>query len=148
MGKQEELFYLIRADILPESIIKTIEAKKLLDSGEAETVNEAVERVGLSRSAYYKYKDGIFPFNSMMREVIITVSLNLEHRAGVLSQVLKFVAEKGGNILTINQTIPLQGMANVAMSIDTGQLNLPTTEFLDELNALDGVKRAVIVGRG
>lgn len=148
MGKQEELFYLIRADILPESIIKTIEAKKLLDSGEAETVNEAVERVGLSRSAYYKYKDGIFPFNSMMREVIITVSLNLEHRAGVLSQVLKFVAEKGGNILTINQTIPLQGMANVAMSIDTGQLNLPTTEFLDEVNALDGVKRAVIVGRG
>jgi chorismate mutase len=148
MGKQEELFYLIRADILPESITKTIEAKKLLESGEVETVHEAVERVGLSRSAYYKYKDGIFPFNSMMREVIVTISLNLEHRAGVLSQVLKFVAEKGGNILTINQTIPLQGMANVAMSVDTGQLSVSTTGFLDELNALDGVKRAVIVGRG
>ncbi|GEN33055.1 MULTISPECIES: ACT domain-containing protein [Aneurinibacillus] len=148
MKKQEELFYLIRADILPESISKTIEAKKLLDSGEVETVNEAVERVGLSRSAYYKYKDSIFPFNSMTREVIITVSLNLEHRAGILSQVLKFVAERGGNILTINQTIPLQGMANVALSIDTGQLSLSTTDFLDELNALEGVKRAVIVGRG
>ncbi|CEH28258.1 ACT domain-containing protein [Aneurinibacillus migulanus] len=148
MGKQEELFYLIRADILPESISKTLEAKKLLDSGEAETVNEAVERVGLSRSAYYKYKDSIFPFNSMMREVIITVSLNLEHRAGILSEVLKFVAERGGNILTINQTIPLQGLANVAMSIDTGHLSLPTTDFLDELNAMHGVKRAVIVGRG
>lgn len=148
MGKQEELFYLIRADILPESISKTLEAKKLLDSGEAETVNEAVERVGLSRSAYYKYKDSIFPFNSMMREVIITVSLNLEHRAGILSEVLKFVAERGGNILTINQTIPLQGLANVAMSIDTGHLNLSTTDFLDELNAMHGVKRAVIVGRG
>jgi chorismate mutase len=148
MRKQDELFYLIRADILPESISKTLEAKKLLDSGEVETVNEAVERVGLSRSAYYKYKDSIFPFNSMTREVIITVSLNLEHRAGILSQVLKFVAERGGNILTINQTIPLQGMANVAMSIDTGQLTMSTTEFLDELHALDGVKRAVIVGRG
>ncbi|ERI11500.1 ACT domain-containing protein [Aneurinibacillus aneurinilyticus] len=148
MGKQEELFYLIRADILPESISKTLEAKKLLDSGEAETVNEAVERVGLSRSAYYKYKDSIFPFNSMMREVIITVSLNLEHRAGILSEVLKFVAERGGNILTINQTIPLQGLANVAMSIDTGNLSLSTTDFLDELNAMHGVKRAVIVGRG
>lgn len=148
MRKQEELLYLIRADILPESISKTLEAKKLIDSGEAETVNEAVERVGLSRSAYYKYKDSIFPFNSMMREVIITVSLNLDHQAGILSNVLKFVAERGGNILTINQTIPLQGMANVAMSIDTGHLSMSTTEFLDELNTLAGVKRAVIVGRG
>jgi chorismate mutase len=148
MPKQEELFYLIRADILPESITKTIEAKKLLESGEAETVHEAVDKVGLSRSAYYKYKDGIFPFNSMMREMIITVSMNLEHRSGILSRVLSFVAERGGNVLTINQTIPLQGMANVALSIDTGNLQLPTSDFLDELQALDGVKRAVIVGRG
>ncbi|MBN6186498.1 ACT domain-containing protein [Aneurinibacillus sp. BA2021] len=148
MGKQDEVFYLIRADILPESISKTLEAKKLIDSGEAGTVNEAVERVGLSRSAYYKYKDSIFPFNSMMREEIITVLLNLDHQAGILSNVLKFVAERGGNILTINQTIPLQGMANVAMSIDTGHLSMSTTAFLDELNTLVGVKRAVIVGRG
>ncbi|WCK53630.1 ACT domain-containing protein [Aneurinibacillus sp. Ricciae_BoGa-3] len=148
MPKQEEVFYLIRADILPESITKTIEAKKLLESGEAETVHEAVDKVGLSRSAYYKYKDGIFPFNSMMREMIITVSMNLEHRSGILSRVLSFVADRGGNVLTINQTIPLQGMANVALSIDTGNLQLPTSEFLDELQDLDGVKRAVIVGRG
>ncbi|WP_047155259.1 ACT domain-containing protein [Aneurinibacillus tyrosinisolvens] len=148
MPKQDEIFYLIRADILPESIAKTIEAKKLLDSGEAETVHEAVEKVGLSRSAYYKYKDSIFPFNSMMREVIITVSLNLEHRSGILSKVLKFIADRGGNVLTINQTIPLQGMANVALSIDTGGLSLSSTEFLEELQRLEGVKRAVIVGRG
>lgn len=64
--KREEKFYLIRYDILPESIVKTIEAKKMLESGEVDTVNEAVERVGLSRSAFYKYKDGIFPFNAMM----------------------------------------------------------------------------------
>ncbi|WP_027414901.1 ACT domain-containing protein [Aneurinibacillus terranovensis] len=148
MSHPDEMFYLIRADILPESITKTIEAKKLLESGEAETVHEAVEKVGLSRSAYYKYKDSIFPFNSMMREMIITVSLNLEHRSGILSKVLSFVADRGGNVLTINQTIPLQGMANVALSIDTAGLLLPTTEFLDELQGLEGVKRAVIVGRG
>lgn len=148
MEKREEQFYLIRSDVLPESIAKTIEAKKLLDSGAVATVNEAVDRVGLSRSAYYKYKDSIFPFNSMMQNMIVTLSLYLEHRSGVLSNVLKFVAERGGNVLTINQTIPLQGMANVAMSIDTAQLSLSTTEFLEELHELDGVRRAAIVGRG
>lgn len=148
MSKRDEKFYLIRADILPESIAKTIEVKKLLESGEIDTVNEAVERVGLSRSAFYKYKDAIFPFNAMMSEKIMTVSLTLEHRSGILSKVLQFVAEKGGNVLTINQTIPLQGIANVAMSVDMAQLHMPTTEFLDLLEKLHGVRKAMIVGRG
>ena len=148
MSKREEKFYLIRSDILPESILKTIEAKKLLDSGEADTVNEAVEQVGLSRSAFYKYKDGIFPFNAMMSEQIITVNLTLEHRAGILSKVLQFVAEKGGNVLTINQTIPLQGIANVAMSVDMAHLIISSTELLDSLQQLSGVRKAMIVGRG
>ena len=148
MTKREEKFYLIRADILPESILKTIEVKKLLDSGEADTVNEAVERIGLSRSAFYKYKDGIFAFNAMMSEEIITVNLTLEHRAGVLSKVLQFIAEKGGNVLTINQTIPLQGIANVAMSVDLAHLLISSTELLDSLQQMAGVRKAMIVGRG
>lgn len=148
MSEREDVFFLVRADILPEAILKTAEAKRLLDSNEANTIHEAVDRVGLSRSAFYKYKDGIFPFNSLAREKMITVSMDLEHRSGVLSYVLKFVAEKGCNILTINQTIPLQGMANVALSIDAGNLVVSTTQFLEELRALDGVKRALIVGRG
>ncbi|WP_232695591.1 ACT domain-containing protein [Brevibacillus daliensis] len=148
MSKKDEKFYLIRADILPESIAKTIEVKKLLESGEVVTVNEAVDRVGLSRSAFYKYKDAIFPFNSMMSEKIMTVSLTLDHRSGILSRVLQFIAENGGNILTINQTIPLQGIANVAMSVDMAHLNMPTTEFLDLLERQNGVRKALIVGRG
>ncbi|MGC5327960.1 ACT domain-containing protein [Brevibacillus sp. SYSU BS000544] len=148
MTKREEKFYLIRSDILPESILKTIEAKKLLESGEVDTVNEAVERVDLSRSAFYKYKDGIFPFNAMMSEQIITVNLTLEHRQGILSKVLQFVAEKGGNVLTINQTIPLQGIANVAMSVDMAHLQISSTELLDALQQLSGVRKAMIVGRG
>ncbi|HJV44295.1 MAG TPA: ACT domain-containing protein [Bacillota bacterium] len=148
MDVREEKFYLVRDDILPEAIQKTIEAKKLLESGEAGTIHEAVERVGLSRSAYYKYKDGIFPFNAMMKQMIITLSLQLEHRAGVLSGVLMFIAGKGGNILTINQTIPLQGIANLALSVDTGLLSLSTTDFMDELGELDGVRKAMIIGRG
>ncbi|NGQ94286.1 ACT domain-containing protein [Brevibacillus sp. SYP-B805] len=148
MTKREEKFYLIRSDILPESIAKTIEAKKLLESGEADTVNEAVERVGLSRSAFYKYKDGIFPFNAMMSEKIMTITFSLEHRSGILSRVLHYVAEQGGNVLTINQTIPLQGIANVSMSVDMAHLTISSTEFLDGLQELPGVRKAMIVGRG
>ncbi|MCF6092721.1 ACT domain-containing protein [Microaerobacter geothermalis] len=148
MKKKEDVFYLIRSNILPESILKTVEAKKLLESGKADTVFEAVEKVGLSRSAYYKYKDGIFPFNAMMREKIITISMNLEHRSGVLSKVLGYIAQSGGNILTIHQTIPLQGSANVAMSIDTASMDLSTTDFLEGLETIDGVSKAIIVGRG
>jgi len=148
MNKREEKFFLIRADILPESIAKTIEAKKLLESGEVDTVNEAVERVGLSRSAFYKYKDSIFPFNAMMSEKIMTITFSLEHRSGLLSRVLQFVAEQGGNVLTINQTIPLQGIANISMSVDMAQLKVTSTEFLDGLQEINGVRKAMIVGRG
>ncbi|RKD23909.1 ACT domain-containing protein [Ammoniphilus oxalaticus] len=146
--KREEKYYLVRDEILPEAILKTVDAKKLLDSGEALTVNEAVEKVGLSRSAYYKYKDGVFLFNAMSREVIVTIAATLEHRSGVLSKFLSFVARQGGNVLTINQTIPVQGMAHVSMSIDTAFMNLTTAEFIEKLGNLDGVTKAVIVGRG
>lgn len=148
MAKREEKFFLIRSDILPESIAKTIEVKKLLESGEVETVNEAVELVGISRSAFYKYKDGIFPFNAMMSEKIMTITFTLEHRSGVLSKVLQYVAEQGGNVLTINQTIPLQGIANVSMSVDMAHLRISSTEFLDGLQEIKGVRKAMIVGRG
>jgi chorismate mutase len=144
----KEKYYLIRGDILPESIYKTVEAKKLFETGEVETVNQAVDKVGLSRSAYYKYKDKIFPFNTATYQQIVTISFILEHKSGVLSQVLRFVAEKSGNVLTINQSIPLQGIANVVLSVDTALLNLPTTEFVEELQQIDGVKKVVVVGQG
>ncbi|MFF0827325.1 ACT domain-containing protein [Brevibacillus sp. NPDC003359] len=146
--KKEEKFYLIRSDILPESIAKTIEAKKMLESGEVDTVNEAVERVGLSRSAFYKYKDGIFPFNAMMSEKIMTFTFSLDHMSGYLSKVLTYVADQGGNVLTINQTIPLQGIATISMSVDMANLRVSSTEFLDGLQQIPGVRKAMIVGRG
>lgn len=146
--KKEEKFYLIRSDILPESITKTIEAKKMLESGEVDTVNEAVERVGLSRSAFYKYKDGVFPFNAMMSEKIMTFTFSLDHMSGYLSKVLTYVADQGGNVLTINQTIPLQGIATISMSVDMANLRVSSTEFLDNLQLIPGVRKAMIVGRG
>ncbi len=145
---KEEVYYLVRADILPDAIIKTIKAKKILSKNEADTVNEAVERVGLSRSAYYKYKDGIFPFNAMMKEKIVTVSMDLEHISGLLSKVLSLVAKTGGNILTINQTIPLQEIANIVISIDTANIDGEITDLLDTLKQTDGVRRVQLIGRG
>lgn len=141
-----EKFYLIQDDVLPISIRKTMEVKKLLHSGQFKTIQEAVDQVGISRSVYYKYKDKIFPFNAATYQKVITVSLLLEHRPGILSRVLQFVADKGGNVITINQSIPLQGIANVVLSIDLAQLQQSTTYFLEELINVDGVRRAVIVG--
>ncbi|MBA4496174.1 ACT domain-containing protein [Paenactinomyces guangxiensis] len=144
----EDPFVLVRAEMLPEAIQKTLEAKKLLETGAVATVQEAVEQVGISRSSFYKYKDSVFPFNKMVKEKIVTVSMILEHRAGVLSSVLGFLAASEANVLTIHQTIPLQGEANVSMSVDTTQMNKDLHDVLVNLRNLRGVRRAVVVGSG
>lgn len=146
--EKEETYYLVRKDLLPEAIIKTVEVKQKIERGEAETIFAAVRDIGLSRSAFYKYRDGVFPFNAMMKEKIIVIAFHLEHRPGVLSRVLRYIAETGSSILTINQSIPLQGLAHVTMSIDTSMMEGYMSTFIDGLNEIDGVHRATIIGRG
>jgi chorismate mutase len=143
-----ERYYVVREDLLPEGILKTEQVKELLRRGEAATVHEAAERVGLSRSAFYKYKDGVYLLEQASRERIATLSMDLEHRSGVLSKVLGTMAANEGNVLTISQSIPLQGLANVVISLDTSRIDGELSELLVKLRALDGVKRAHIVGRG
>jgi chorismate mutase len=143
-----ERYYLVREDILPEALVKTVRAKELLARGEAATVQEAVERAGLSRSAFYKYKDGIHPLDRLDRERIVTISMDLEHKTGVLSRVLALMAQMDGNVLTINQTIPLQGQANVVITVDTSKMGDRIGDVIRSLNGLDGVNRASIIGRG
>jgi chorismate mutase len=142
-----ERYYVVREDLLPEGILKTEQAKDLLRRGEVSTIYEAAERVGLSRSAFYKYKDGVYPLEQASRDRIATFSMDLEHRSGVLSKVLGMLAASEGNVLTISQSIPLQGMANVVVSMDTSLINGVLPELLEKLRSLDGVKRASIVGR-
>lgn len=142
-----DTFFLIRSDVLPESIYKTLEVKKILEQDSGCTIQEAVEKIGLSRSAYYKYKDAIFPFSALNKQKIITVSLNLQHRSGVLSNMLKLIATSRANVLTINQTIPLQGVANVVLSIETAQMDMDASELIQELKQLDGMQKVVIVGQ-
>ncbi|AWB45713.1 ACT domain-containing protein [Paenibacillus sp. CAA11] len=143
-----ERYYLVREDILPEAVVKTLQVKQLLAAGSVRTVHEAVEQVGLSRSAFYKYKDGIHQLNQLERDRIVTVSFDLEHRSGILSQVLALVASFGGNVLTINQSIPLQGVANVVISVETSHLTEDLDDLLDKLRSVQGVKRVQIVGQG
>lgn len=143
-----ERYYLVREDILPEALVKTVHAKELLARGEVKTIHEAVEQVELSRSAFYKYKDGIFPLSKLDRERIVTISMDLEHRSGILSRVLAMIAGLEGNVLTIHQTIPLQGVANVVISVETSQMGENVAFLLERLRDQDGVSRATLVGQG
>ncbi|WP_017728645.1 ACT domain-containing protein [Halalkalibacterium ligniniphilum] len=141
-------FYLVREDMLTEAMQKTLEAKALLESGRKKKINEAVHAVGLSRSAFYKYKDGVFPFHTMTKERIITLSINLEDRAGTLSMLLATVAQSEANVLTINQTIPLQGRANITLSIDTAPMSVDIDELVENLEAMEAVEKVELVGSG
>jgi len=144
---QKSVFFLVREEILPEAIKKTIKVKDMLKRGEARTINEAVEKMELSRSAYYKYKDYVFPFYEASKEKIITLSLLLEHKQGVLSKVLNTIADDRGSILTINQGIPLQGVANATISIETAELAIDLEALLDKVRMIEGVKRLEVLGQ-
>ncbi len=143
-----ERYFLVREDILPEALVKTVQAKELLARGEVKTIHEAVEQVELSRSAFYKYKDGIFPLSKLERERIVTISMDLEHRPAILSRVLAMIAGLEGNVLTIHQTIPLQGVANVVISVETSMMGENVASLLDKLRSQEGVSRAALVGQG
>lgn len=142
-----EQYYAVREDLLPEGMRKAEQAKAMLRRGEVGTVGEAAERAGISRSAFYKYKDGVYALDQAARESIATLSIDLEHRSGILSRMLALLADSGGNVLTITQSIPLQGLANVVVTIDAAQMTGGIGELVERLKALDGVRRASIVGR-
>lgn len=145
---REDSFYLVRAEILPDAILRTIEAKKLLESKQVKTVGEAVQKVGLSRSAFYKYKDGVYSASAMPKDLIVNLSMSLEHRSGVLSNVLSLLARMGTNVLTIHQTIPLQGLANVVISLEMPRMGTDLNLLLDSVSQLDGVREVQLIGKG
>jgi len=140
-------FYIVREEIMPEIFLKTIKAKELLKNGKVKTVNEATEAVGMSRSAFYKYKDYIFPFYEASMGKIVTISFVLEHVPGVLSSILDEIARAQGNILTINQSIPVQNMANVTISFETGNLTMNVEDLLAIINKKEGVHKLEIIAQ-
>lgn len=134
-------FFIVDGSVLPEIFTKVVEAKRLLETGEVTTINQAAAKVGVSRSAFYKYKDMIRPFNDMLSGRIVTLQLTLKDQPGVLSDVLNLIASLGGNLLTINQTIPANGAAGVTVSMETSRLAVPLEEFLAKTAQVSGVLR-------
>ena len=132
-------YYIVAAAALPEIFIKVAEAKRMMQTGEADTVGEATRQVGISRSAFYKYKDAVQPFNDMKTGHIITFYAMLKDNPGVLSNVLAIFAGSGANILTINQSIPTNGCAAVTVSAETSDMEISLEELIARAAALAGV---------
>ena len=135
-------YYIVEAAALPEIFRKVAEAKRMLETGETDKVNEAAKAVGISRSAFYKYRDTIAPFQNMMAGRIITFQLMLKHKAGILSEILSIFANCGANILTINQSIPTGGRAMVTISAETSNLSCTLEALTQKIAERKGVVKA------
>lgn len=138
-------YFIVEASAMPEIFRKVAEAKRLLETGEETTVNGAARAVGISRSAFYKYKDAVRPFNDMLNGRIVTFQIMMKDEPGVLSAVLNIFARTGGNILTINQGIPVSGCAAVTIGAETSGLEEPVEELLNRVAAQEGVIRCEIL---
>ncbi|MBD5395076.1 MAG: ACT domain-containing protein [Lachnospiraceae bacterium] len=144
MGKR---YYVVKEQAVPEVLLKVVEAKKLLNTGKAHTINDAADRVGISRSSFYKYKDDIFEFHEHSQGTTITLTFQMEDEPGLLSDVLKIIAQSGANILTIHQSIPINGVASLSLSVQV----LPTTgdisEMLETMENQKGVRNVKILAQ-
>lgn len=144
---EKSKYFVIREKAVPEVLLKVVEAKRLLDSERVLSVQEAVDRVGISRSSYYKYQNDIFPFHDEAKGKTVTFVLQMEDEPGLLSVVLNIVAEFGANILTIHQSIPINGVASLTLSIEV----LPTTgdvsAMIQKIEEQKGVHYLKILGR-
>ena len=142
---KEVKYYIVAANALPEVFITVAEAKRMMQTGEADTVGDATKKAGISRSAFYKYKDSVQPFNDMKAEHIITFYGMLKDNTGVLSHVLGIFASSGANILTINQSIPTNGCAAVTISAETSGMEQTLESLIAAASAVEGVIRFEIM---
>ena len=142
---REIKYYIVSAEALPEIFIKVAEAKRMMQTGEVDTVGAATKLAGISRSAFYKYKDSVQPFNDMKAEHIITFYGMLKDNTGVLSHVLGIFASSGANILTINQSIPTNGCAAVTISAETSGMEQTLESLMAAASAVEGVIRFEIM---
>ena len=138
-------YYIVEASALPEVFLKVAEAKRLLSTGDAATVNEATKLTGISRSAFYKYRDAVLPFQNMMIGRIITFQLLLQDETGILSTLLNLFAEVNANITTINSIVPTNGCAVVTISAETMDLTIHIEEMLRLIRKTPGVIKAEIL---
>lgn len=138
-------YYIVEASALPEIFLKVAETKRLLSTGEASTVNEATRITNISRSAFYKYRDAVLPFQNMMTGRIITFQFLLHDEPGLLSEILGVFAACNANIITINSIVPTNETAVVTISAETMDLTISLEELLDKLSSSPGVLKAEVL---
>lgn len=140
-------YYVVKEKAVPKVLIKVVEAKKILEKNQNLTVQEAIDQVGISRSSFYKYKEDIFPFHDDAKGKTITFIIQMEDQPGLLSGLLKIISEYHGNILTIHQSVPINGVATVTLSVDI----LPDTgdaeAMVHTIEEQPGVHYIKILGR-
>lgn len=146
-NSEKRKYFVVTPKALPEVLLKVVEAKQLLESGRVQTVQEAIEKVGISRSSFYKYQDDIFLYHENTKGQTFTMVMQMDDEPGLLSEVLRIIAQFHANVLTIHQSIPVNGIASVTLSADV----LPTTGDVDlmnaEIEALKGIHYVKIIAK-
>ena len=138
-------YYIVEASALPEVFLKVAEAKRLLSTGEASTVNEATKMTDISRSAFYKYRDAVMPFQNMMTGRIMTIQLLLHDEVGLLAKILELFTNANANIITINSIVPTNGTAVVTISAETMDLSIPLENLMTSLEDCKGVVKVEVL---
>ena len=144
---QKKKYFVVRERAVPEVLLKVVQAKKLLDSEKVSTVQEAAEQIGISRSSFYRYKDDIFPFHEETRGKTITFIIQMDDEPGILSVVLQTIAHFHGNILTIHQSIPINGIATLTLSVDILPGEGDAEAMIEEIESQEGIHYLKILGR-
>lgn len=139
MKRESSGYFIVKQRAVPEVLLKVVEAKRLVETEKAMSVAEATEKVGISRSSYYKYKDDIFRFHDDSSGTTITVTFNMDDEPGLLSDVLRQIAEYGANILTIHQSIPINGVASLTLSIQILENTGDVSQMIESMERHEGV---------
>ena len=140
-------YFVVKLKAIPEVLLKVVEAKRLLESEKVLTIQEAVDAVGISRSSFYKYKDDIFPFHDNSQGTTITLTFQMDDEPGILSDVLKIIAEYRANILTIHQSIPINGIASLTLSIQVLQTTGDISRMIEQLEGQPSVHHVKILAK-
>lgn len=145
--EEKNRYYVVTKKAVPEVLLKVVEAKRLLESAKASTVQEAADMVGISRSSFYKYKDDIFPFHDNAKGKTITFMIQMDDETGLLSDVLHIVADYHANILTIHQSIPINGIASLTLSIQVLQTTGDISRMIEQLEGQPSVHHVKILAK-
>ena len=140
-------YFVVKQKAVPEVLLKVVEAKKMLETERALTVQEAADKVGISRSSFYKYKDDIFPFYDNTKGKTVTLVVQMDDVQGLLSDLLHVVADYKANILTIHQSIPVNGVATLTLSVEVRENTGNMSSMIEDLEEVDGVHYVKILSR-